>query len=166
MKSWYLIYCKRGQIERAATHLEQQLVNCFFPTFETEKIIRGKRQVVNEPLFPNYLFIQFNPEEIHTTTISGTRGVSYFIRNGLDPAIVPDSLIEGLKIPKEVFIENSDLPKQGETVTITSGVFKGLEAIYHEQNGEMRSVLLVKMLGKDVRKIIDNTDFDKKNELN
>ncbi len=28
MKSWYLLYCKRGQILRAKEHLERQTVNC------------------------------------------------------------------------------------------------------------------------------------------
>lgn len=164
MKSWYLLYCKRGQVERAASNLALQSVNYFYPTRRAEKMVRGIRKFVNEPLFPNYLFIQFNPEEIHTTTISGTRGVSYFIRKGIEPAIVPEEIIENLKIPRDTSIVNSALPQPGDTVTISSGIFKGLEAIYHEQDGEKRSILLVKMLGNDVKKTIENTDFDKKIE--
>ena len=45
--------------------------------------------MVSEPLFPNYLFIEFDPEVIHTTTISATRGVNNFVRFGALPAIVP-----------------------------------------------------------------------------
>lgn len=59
------------------------------PTIALEKIIRGKRTMVSEPLFPNYLFIEFDPEVIHTTTISATRGVNNFVRFGALPAIVP-----------------------------------------------------------------------------
>lgn len=75
MQAWYLLYCKRGQLQRAQEHLERQSVNCLMPTIALEKIIRGKRTMVSEPLFPNYLFIEFDPEVIHTTTISATRGV-------------------------------------------------------------------------------------------
>ena len=70
-------------------HLERQSVNCLMPTIALEKIIRGKRTMVSEPLFPNYLFIEFDPEVIHTTTISATRGVNNFVRFGALPAIVP-----------------------------------------------------------------------------
>ena len=70
MQAWYLLYCKRGQLQRAQEHLERQSVNCLMPTIALEKIIRGKRTMVSEPLFPNYLFIEFDPEVIHTTTIS------------------------------------------------------------------------------------------------
>ena len=61
MQAWYLLYCKRGQLERAQEHLERQAVNCLMPTIELEKIVRGKRTTVSEPLFPNYLFIELDP---------------------------------------------------------------------------------------------------------
>ena len=32
MQAWYLLYCKRGQLERAQEHLERQAVNCLMPT--------------------------------------------------------------------------------------------------------------------------------------
>ncbi|WP_016676999.1 transcription termination/antitermination NusG family protein, partial [Yersinia pestis] len=59
MKSWYLLYCKRGQILRAKEHLERQTVNCWTPIVAIEKIVRGKRIEVIEALFPNYLFAEF-----------------------------------------------------------------------------------------------------------
>ena len=73
MQAWYLLYCKRGQLQRAQEHLERQSVNCLTPVITLEKMQRGKRTTVSEPLFPNYLFVEFDPEVIHTTTISATR---------------------------------------------------------------------------------------------
>lgn len=80
MQSWYLLYCKRGQLQRAQEHLERQAVSCLTPMITLEKMVRGKRTSVSEPLFPNYLFVEFDPEVIHTTTINATRGVSHFVR--------------------------------------------------------------------------------------
>lgn len=54
--------------------------------------MRGKRTTVSEPLFPNYMFVEFDPEVIHTTTINATRGVSHFVRFGATPATVPSPL--------------------------------------------------------------------------
>lgn len=82
MQSWYLLYCKRGQLQRAQEHLERQAVSCLTPMITLEKMVRGKRTSVSEPLFPNYLFVEFDPEVIHTTTINATRGVSHFVRFG------------------------------------------------------------------------------------
>ena len=49
MQAWYLLYCKRGQLERAQEHLERQAVNCLMPTIELEKIVRGKRTTSANP---------------------------------------------------------------------------------------------------------------------
>ncbi|MBF4190081.1 hypothetical protein ISX56_27700, partial [Serratia ureilytica] len=46
MESWYLLYCKRGQLLRAQEHLERQQVNCLSPIITLEKIVRGKRIAV------------------------------------------------------------------------------------------------------------------------
>ena len=69
MQAWYLLYCKRGQLQRAQEHLERQSVNCLMPTIALEKIIRGKRTMVSEPLFPNYLFIEFDPEVVRRVSV-------------------------------------------------------------------------------------------------
>ncbi|MGX8807566.1 transcription termination/antitermination NusG family protein, partial [Enterobacter hormaechei] len=72
---------------------------CFTPMVTIEKLIRNKRTLVTEPLFPNYLFIQFDPEVIHTTTINSTRGVNAFVRFGRYPVTVPQEVIDTLQSP-------------------------------------------------------------------
>lgn len=107
MKNWHLLYCKRGQIARAIEHLERQQVICFTPMVTIEKLIRNKRTLVTEPLFPNYLFIQFDPEVIHTTTINSTRGVNAFVRFGRYPVTVPQEVIDTLQSPTPGNIEEA-----------------------------------------------------------
>ena len=147
MQAWYLLYCKRGQLQRAQEHLERQSVNCLMPTIALEKIIRGKRTMVSEPLFPNYLFIEFDPEVIHTTTISATRGVNNFVRFGA--------------IYKPEGITDPETPHEGDSVLITDGAFEGLQAIFTEPDGEARSMLLLNLLNKQVLQSVKNTDFQK-----
>ena len=161
MQAWYLLYCKRGQLQRAQEHLERQSVNCLMPTIALEKIIRGKRTMVSEPLFPNYLFIEFDPEVIHTTTISATRGVNNFVRFGALPAIVPSAVIHQLSIYKPEGITDPETPHEGDSVLITDGAFEGLEAIFTEPDGEARSMLLLNLLNKQVLQSVKNTDFQK-----
>ena len=161
MQAWYLLYCKRGQLQRAQEHLERQSVNCLMPTIALEKIIRGKRTMVSEPLFPNYLFVEFDPEVIHTTTISATRGVSHFVRFGMSPATVPSSVIHQLSIYKPDDITDPETPYPGDSVVITEGAFEGLQAIFAEPDGEARSMLLLNLLNKQIKQSVKNTDFRK-----
>ena len=163
MKNWYLLYCKRGQIPRAIEHLERQQVGCFTPFVTIEKIVRGKRTAVTEPLFPNYLFIEFDPEVIHTTTINSTRGVSSFVRFGKYPITVPQDVIDTLQIPQLSTLSYSEenVPHSGDSVLITEGIFQGLQAIYQEPDGEARSILLLNILNSEVKKSVSNKEFKK-----
>ncbi|GKW26598.1 transcription/translation regulatory transformer protein RfaH [Pectobacterium polonicum] len=161
MEAWYLLYCKRGQLLRAKEHLERQEVICVSPMITLDKIVRGKRTEVCEPLFPNYLFVEFDPERIHTTTISATRGVSNFVRFGALPAIIPQQVIDELSLRPMQEVIDPLTPQPGDSVVITDGVFSGLQAIYTEPDGEARSMLLLNMLNKQVKHSIDNREFRK-----
>ncbi|BDH47608.1 transcription antitermination protein RfaH [Salmonella enterica subsp. enterica serovar Choleraesuis] len=161
MQSWYLLYCKRGQLQRAQQHLERQNVVCLTPMITLEKIVRGKRSQVNEPLFPNYLFVKFDPEDIHTTTINSTRGVSHFVRFGALPAVVPDEVVEQLAKSPVQNIADPETPFPGDNVVITEGAFEGLQAIFTEPDGETRSILLLNLLNKPVIQSMKNTQFRK-----
>ncbi len=46
-------------------------------------------------------------------------------------------------------------------MTITEGIFAGVQAIFDEPNGEYRSILLLNILNKSVPKVVDNTQFKK-----
>lgn len=165
MKRWYLLYCKRGDQKRAQMHLENQGVECFYPVVEVEKIVRGKRQMVQEPLFPSYIFVRFDFEQGPTfTTVRSTRGVVDFIRQGAYPQEVQGDLVYELRQLEGQVDEShtQQLPAKGQKVEITDGQFAGIEAIYHEPDGEKRSILLIKLINQTVEVKVDNSDIELK----
>ena len=54
------------------------------------------------------------------------------------------------------------LPKCGDKVIITEGIFEGLEAIYAEPDGETRSILLLSLINQKVEHRIDNNQVEKR----
>lgn len=161
MQSWYLLYCKRGQLQRARG--TPRKTGCELPGTDDHprKIVRGKRTAVSEPLFPNYLFVEFDPEVIHTTTINATRGVSHFVRFGASPAIVPSAVIHQLSVYKPKDIVDPATPYPGDKVIITEGAFEGFQAIFTEPDGEARSMLLLNLINKEIKHSVKNTEFRK-----
>lgn len=165
MKDWYLLYCKRSEQERAVINLDRQGVECYYPQVTVQKIVRGKRAEVSEPLFPSYMFVYFDPEDISYTTVRSTRGVADFIRQGAKPQIVQPDLIYGLMVnedSEEHQSKLSNLPLPGESLKLQKGQFKGIEAIYQEPDGEKRSFMLINLLGKPVKVSVQNEDIVKK----
>ncbi|MCL9776202.1 transcription/translation regulatory transformer protein RfaH [Vibrio methylphosphonaticus] len=163
MKRWYLLYCKRGEQVRAKLHLENQGLQCYYPEVEVERIRRGKRQKVKEPLFPSYIFIQFDFEAGPSfTTIRSTRGVVDFIRFGAQPTEVQGDLVFELQqaVYSHVEAEEGALPDVGQKVRVTAGQFSGIDAIFQEKDGDTRSIMLVNLISKPVPVSIDNKDLD------
>lgn len=107
------------------------------------------------------MFIEFDPETIHTTTISATRGVSHFVRFGSLPVIIPAEVIQELRDHSFDNVTDPETPSTGDKVLITAGVFEGLQAIYTEPDGEARSMLLLNLLNKQVYQSLDNRQFHK-----
>ncbi|CAE6952621.1 Enhances distal genes transcription elongation in a specialized subset of operons that encode extracytoplasmic components [Vibrio sp. B1REV9] len=166
MKRWYLLYCKRGEQIRAKQHLENQGVECFYPTVDVEKILRGKRQKVEEPLFPCYIFARFDYEQgLSFTTVRSTRGVVDFVRFGAQPKEIQGDLIYELRLLDKCTDEHASsesIPQPGDEIRVKSGQFAGIDAIFQEQDGEKRSIMLVQMITKRVPVSIDNSDLDLK----
>ncbi|WP_434356107.1 transcription/translation regulatory transformer protein RfaH [Parasalinivibrio latis] len=159
MRNWHLLYCKRGEMDRAEEHLRRQGIDSYYPKVTVQKLLRGKRKQLVEPLFPNYLFVQFNPEEVTWTTVRSTRGVCDFVRCGREPVRVDITLVKELMIQEDCDEQRDALSqdfKSGQVLTIREGCFQGLEAIYQEPDGEKRSFLLINLINKPTKVCLDN----------
>jgi transcriptional antiterminator RfaH len=153
MDKWYLLYTKPRQEKIALANLENQGYTAYLPLVDVEKIVRGARKAVREPLFPRYLFLSLDPNG--TTSwlpIRSTVGVANLVRFGSTLAQVSPELVESIQRSTEgALITQEHQP--GERLAITSGPFRGLEAIFQTYDGERRAVLLLTIMGKSVRAI-------------
>ena len=130
MQSWYLLYCKRGQLQRAQEHLERQAVNCLAPMITLEKIVRGKRTAVSEPLFPQLLVCGVRSGSDSYHDYQRDSWCQHFVRFGASPAIVPSAVIHQLSVYKPKDIVDPSTPYPGDKVIITEGAFEGFQAIF------------------------------------
>ena len=153
MSNWYLIHTKIRQERVALENLERQGFECFLPLIRAEKLRRGQLQVVQEALFPRYLFIRLGTglESQSWAPIRSTTGVSRLVTFGQTPAKIDDGLVTVLKSESD----NTDVVlrhfESGEQVVVTEGPFVGVEAIYQMADGEGRVMVLLNILSKQVK---------------
>ena len=164
MSHWYLVHTKVRQEQVALTQLERQGYPCFLPLLNTEKLRRGKLQVVQEPLFPRYLFIRLDTgtQSQSWAPIRSTLGVSRLVMFGQTPGRVGDELIEQLQAQHTAQMPVQALFQPGDAVTITQGPFAGIEAVYHMANGEERVMVLLDILSKQVKMSVSPADLRKR----
>ena len=158
--SWYVVHTKIRQEALAMTNLNRQGFECYMPMLKMEKMRRHKATLVEEPMFPRYLFIRLD------TSVSGpswspirsTLGVSQLVRFGGQPAVVDSKLIELLRTREQVG-QPERLFKAGEKVVVADGPFAGIEAIFKTADAESRSMILLDMLSKPVAMRIETASL-------
>ena len=150
---WYLIHTKVRQERCAQENLERQGYNCFLPQLRSEKLRRGALSVVQEPLFPRYLFIRLDAglEAKGWGPIRSTLGVTRLVTFGNQPAKISDALVGTIRAQTEEAIAPKTYFEAGQALVVTDGPFMGLEAVYQMQDGEGRVMVLLNILSKPVQ---------------
>lgn len=165
MSNWYLIHTKIRQERVALENLERQGFACFLPLIRAEKLRRGALQVVQEPLFPRYLFICLGTglESQSWAPIRSTVGVSRLVTFGQTPAKIEDELIAQLQVKTDSAEVQLRHFEPGEQVVVTDGPFVGVEAIYQMADAEGRVMVLLNILSKQVKMSVPPASIRKVN---
>ena len=144
--AWYVVHTKPRQEARALENLENQGFSCFLPMVQVQKVRHQRVQVVMEPMFSRYLFIQLNDQNQNWGPIRSTMGVSKLVSFGPQPAKVPAEFIAFLQEAPAEALERMFAP--GDQVLVASGPLQGLEGKYLAHDGETRAFVLVDLLGQ------------------
>ncbi|WP_071992920.1 transcription termination/antitermination NusG family protein [Photorhabdus khanii] len=150
MKSWYILYHHERRSPSIMNTLSREGVECYMPVrecFVPRPDRKSLRRAKPKALFPCYMFVFFNPEDIHTTKISAIDGAIGFVRFGSYPCKVPESIIAELKLcrPEMLSANNKCLE------------FRNPPDILSENIHLLSSVLAGK-LKREIRKVIEIPD--------
>ena len=165
MSNWYLIHTKIRQERVALENLDRQGFECFLPLIRAEKLRRGQLQVVQEALFPRYLFIRLGTglESQSWSPIRSTVGVSRLVTFGQTPAKIDDALVNELRAKSESTELQLRYFEAGEQVVVTDGPFVGVDAIYLMADGEGRVMVLLNIMSKAVKMAVSPASIRKVN---
>ena len=144
MKNWYLIKTKPRQEKIAKQNLKNQGYEAFCPVSKINNQLAA--------LFPGYLFVQLNEKTQNFSPINSTKGVSHFVKFGLNFAKVPTSVIEFIKANQHITTEkfkNINNFKPGDKIQISDGAFKNCVAIFKCYKPDERVILLMNLLGNE-----------------
>ena len=155
MKRWYVVNT-RPRFERVAQqHLRRQNFVVFLPEYQRRRSHARRVEIVAAPLFPNYLFVEMNVEEARWRAVSSTNGVSHLICAGDVPVALPIGVVEEIQSRRDqagfVVIRPSVPFSCGDAVKITAGPFAEQIGFYECSIDEDRVVLLLDMLGRELK---------------
>ncbi len=154
MRNWYLIQTKPKQEEVASCHLTNQGFEIYCPKTQINSKIVA--------LFPRYIFIHLDDKNQNWSPIRSTKGVANFVRFGVKFAKVPNVIIETIKQQETCTIDKLiDLSKfhKGDSIHIKEGALKGQQAIFSHYDGQMRAIVLLKILHQEQQVTLKESDI-------
>lgn len=162
MSKWYVVQTKPRQESVAMENLQRQGYYCYCPMTEVERRQRGRWVCIREPLFPRYIFIQLEEGRDNFSPVRSTFGVAKLVSFGNEPATISETLVSAIREQENAMQKKNntaDIWSPGTRLQITEGPLAGVHAIFQEKNGTDRVVVLLSLLGKEIRTSIERNNL-------
>jgi transcriptional antiterminator NusG len=173
IRQWYAVQTYSGYEEAVARYLKQRveslamgdkIFNILVPKEKTIKVKGGKRQTVEEKIYPGYVLVEMILAEDSWYVVRNTPRVTGFVGpDNTTPTPLSKDEVDLLlaRTGKEEGKMTIDL-QVGDLVKITDGPFKEYDGKISEVNEEKGSVkVLVPIFGRDTAVELDSLQVKK-----
>src|SRR6516225_4652564 len=154
---WYAVQVRTRWEHSTSMLLRGKGYQTLLPTYKTKKDWGGKPREVNAPLFPGYVFCQFDAQ--NRLPVLVTPGVVSVVGRGKIPVPVDDAEIAAVQTVVSSGFHAQPWPflELGQRVRIETEPLQGLEGILVHFKGNHRIVLSVSLLLRSVALEIDRS---------
>jgi transcriptional antiterminator NusG len=171
-RRWYAIHTYSGYEEAVAKALKQRvetfgmknkIFNVLVPKEKKIKIKGGKREVVEEKIYPGYVLVEMIVDDDSWYVVRNTPNVTGFLGAGTTPIPVSQKEIDELKKRMEIKEPEYKIDfKIGDLVKIVDGPFKDFDGKVSEIDQERGKVkVLVNLFGRDTPVELDSLQIKK-----
>jgi transcriptional antiterminator NusG len=171
-RNWYAIHTYSGYEEAVAQNLMQRIesmdmkdkiFSVIVPKEKKIKIKEGKRNVIEEKIYPGYVLVEMVVTDDSWYVVRNTPRVTGFIGAGTTPIPIRQEEIDGLmkRMQQEIPEHKIDV-SVGDLVKITDGPFKDFDGKVSEIDEERGRVkVLVNMFDRDTPVDLDYLQIKK-----
>jgi transcription antitermination factor NusG len=154
---WYALQVRTRWESSTAVLLSGKSYQTFLPTFKMKKRWNGRVREIDAPLFPGYVFCQFDAQ--NRLPILITPGVIAVVGRGRIPLPVDDEEIAAVQLAVSSGLRAEPWPylELGQKVRIENDSLQGLEGILINFKGNHRIVVSVSLLRRSVALEIDRS---------
>jgi len=141
---WHALKTKYQSEFRCIEFLSQQGIECFTPWNYSFRQRSDRLKRIKLAAFPQYIFVRISCVELPLINCCQPHVV--IVKNGGEPDIIPDKIIEGLKKANDqtgTFKFLNTPLRKGQIVQVTDGPFIGLEAELIGVKGTKKAIVRI-----------------------
>lgn len=166
--NWYVVHTYSGyenkvkaNIEKTIEnrHLEDQILEVRVPMQDVVEVKNGAKKQVQKKMFPGYVLLNMVMNDDTWYVVRNTRGVTGFVGPGSKPVPLTEEEMRPLGIKEPEMVVDF---KEGDTVTITGGVWKDTVGVIQAMNHSKQIVTInVELFGRETPVEISFTEVKK-----
>jgi transcription elongation factor/antiterminator RfaH len=159
---WYVLHT-RSRFEYVVQEgLAKKAFEVFLPRVQMRSRRKDRRQMIQVPLFPGYVFVHSDLNPQRALDIVKTTGVVRFVGNREGPLPVPAEAIASLRImvESEQQILTGRRLRQGDPVVVVGGPLAGVMGTFVRYRGQNRVVVHILALGQYAAVEVDAADVE------
>jgi len=167
-KPWFALYTRSRHEKDVASEYEEWGVEHYLPLVRKERRWKDRRQMVDFPLFPGYLFVRFDPAEEESwrtkAHILQPKGVVRILSTpGGDPLPVPDQEVFNIRTVIEQGMKVDPYRYEfciGQILRVRKGPLAGVEGVLLQRKGVFKLILQVHLLCQAVEVTLSVADVE------
>lgn len=152
---WYLVHTLPHNEMRADINLRRQGFGTYLPRYQRQRRHARRTDLVARPLFPRYLFVQFDLARDMWRSVCSTFGVSALVFTCEKPAALSHHVIDEIRAREDedgfVVLNLPTGLKPGSPVRLVDGLFADHQGVLERIADEKRVSVLLSLLGRQVR---------------
>jgi transcription antitermination factor NusG len=152
---WYALRVRSNFERTSANALDVRGLETFLPAVKTSRRWSDRVKVIEQPLFPGYVFCRFDPDE--RVNVLRVPGVVQIVSSGHDPIPVDEAELRYVRnvVLSELTASPHPFLKIGQHVRIDRGPLAGAEGVLTARNGKSSLILSISLLQRSIAVEVD-----------
>ena len=153
--AWFAVRVRSNFEQKSHEALTSRGLETFYPSFKLRRRWSDRVKVIDQPLFPGYLFCRFTPDE--RATVLRTPGVVHVVCSGREPVPVDESELNHIRtvVMAELAANPHPFLKIGQRVRLDRGPLAGAEGLLTALNGKSSLILSISLLQRSIAVEVD-----------
>ena len=163
--NWFALLTRSNFEQTVHSGVSKKKIEVFLPTTRKKSRRKDRKQMIEVPLFPGYIFVRSTFEPADQLPILKTIGAVRLLGNGKGPIPIPDIQIQSLKLltsaGRDLITGTTIQLKKGDPVMIINGPMAGIRGEFSQHKGKGRILIKVDLLGQYASTEVDEDDVEK-----
>ncbi|MBL8237972.1 MAG: UpxY family transcription antiterminator [Bryobacterales bacterium] len=148
--AWFAVRVRSNFEQQSCNALNNRGLATFLPSFKRRRRWSDRVKMIDQPLFPGYLFCSFDKDE--RAQVLRAPGVVHIVSSGQDPLPVNESELHHIRtvVLAEMAANPHPFLKIGQRVRIDRGPLTGAEGILTALDGKSSLILSISLLQRSI----------------